>query len=125
MVYKGSMDDLAKYVRERRPTEEDPLLFDREIRLLLNWLDTHKIREREVFEAQEGKEYAAMLQFVEERTGVTDFKVGTELFQKLLQVRQVSSAPSSSAAAAAAAAAAGGGESLRKRRQSIRSSHNP
>lgn len=101
------MDDLAKYVRDHRPTEDDPLLFDREIRLLLNWLDTHKIREREVFEAQEGKEYAAMLQFVEERTGTTDFKVGAELFQTLLAARQVS-LPSSASAAGAAAAAAGG-----------------
>jgi hypothetical protein len=80
------MDDLTKYVRDRRPMEDDPLFFDREIRLLLNWLDTHRIREREVFEAQEGKEYAAMVQFVEERTAVTDFKVDTELFQKLLAV---------------------------------------
>ena len=103
------MDALAKYVRDHRPMEDDPLLFDREIRLLLNWLDTHKIREREVFEAQEGKEYAAMLQFVEERTGNTDFKVGAELFQTLLAVRQVS-LPSSAAAAASAA-----GGSLRKR----------
>lgn len=98
------MEDLAKYVRDRRPTEDDPLFFDRKIRLLLNWLDTHKIRERQVFEAQEGKEYAAMLQFVEERTGVTDFKVDTELFQLLLGVsRGVSSYT-------AAAAAAGGGK---------------
>lgn len=103
------MDDLAKYVRDHRPMEDDPLLFDREIRLLLNWLDTHKIREREVFEAQEGKEYAAMLQFVEERTGTTDFKIGAELFQTLLAARQVS-LPS----AAAAAAAAAGGSLLRK-----------
>lgn len=116
------MDDLAKYVRDRRPTEDDPLLFDREIRLLLNWLDTHKIREREVFEAQEGKEYAAMLQFVEERTGTTDFKVGAELFQKLLAVRQVSppstSTSTSSASAVSSAAAAGaaaGGGSLKRR----------
>ena len=103
------MDDLAKYVRDRRPTEDDPLLFDREIRLLLNWLDTHKIREREVFEAQEGKEYAAMLQFVEERTGSKDFKVGAELFQKLLQVRQVSIPAVSASAVSSSAAAAGGG----------------
>jgi len=107
------MDDLAKYVRDRRPTEDDPMLFDREIRLLLNWLDTHKIREREVFEAQEGKEYAAMLQFVEERTGTTDFKVSAELFQMLLAVRQFS-APSASGVSSAAGAAAAGG-SLRKR----------
>jgi hypothetical protein len=87
------MDDLTKYLRDRRPTEDDPLLFDREIRLLLNWLDTHRIREREVFEAQEGKEYAAMVQFVEERTAVTDFQVDAELFQKLLGV--VTAAPAS------------------------------
>jgi len=109
------MDDLAKYVRDRRPTEDDPLLFDREIRLLLNWLDTHKIREREVFEAQEGKEYAAMLQFVEERTGSKDFKVGAELFQKLLQVRQVS-IPSASAVSSASAAAGGGSASGARKR---------
>ena len=110
------MDDLAKYVRDRRPMEDDPLLFDREIRLLLNWLDTHKIREREVFEAQEGKEYAAMLQFVEERTGSKDFKVGTELFQKLLQVRQVS-IPSASAVSSSAAAAGGSDSVARKNRR--------
>ena len=107
------MDDLAKYVRDRRPTEDDPMLFDREIRLLLNWLDTHKIREREVFEAQEGKEYAAMLQFVEERTGTTDFKVGAELFQMLLAVRQVST-PSASAVSGAGAAAGGGSRQRRR-----------
>jgi hypothetical protein len=102
------MDDLTKYVRDRRPMEDDPLFFDREIRLLLNWLDTHRIREREVFEAQEGKEYAAMVQFVEERTAVTDFKVDTELFQKLLAV--VAAAP----AAPAAPAVVSGGRRRRK-----------
>ena len=110
------MDELAKYVRERRPTEDDPLLFDREIRLLLNWLDTHKIRERQVFEAQEGKEYAAMLQFVEERTGTTDFKVGAELFQMLLAVRQVSTPSSASGVSSAAAAAAAAGGTRRRRK---------
>lgn len=99
------MDDLTKYVRDRRPMEDDPLFFDREIRLLLNWLDTHRIREREVFEAQEGKEYAAMVQFVEERTAVTDFKVDTELFQKLLAVVS---------AAAPAPAVVSGGRRRRK-----------
>jgi len=100
------MDDLTKYVRDRRPMEDDPLFFDREIRLLLNWLDTHRIREREVFEAQEGKEYAAMVQFVEERTAVTDFKVDTELFQKLLAV----------VSAAAPAVVSGGGGARRRRK---------
>ena len=99
------MDDLTKYVRDRRPMEDDPLFFDREIRLLLNWMDTHRIREREVFEAQEGKEYAAMVQFVEERTAVTDFKVDTELFQKLLAV------------AAPAVVSGGGSGGARRRRK--------
>lgn len=96
------MEELVKYVRDHRPMEDDPLLFDREIRLILNWLDTHRVRERAVFEAQEGKEYASMLQFVEERTGTTDFKVDTELFQLLL------GASSASGASSAAGAAAGG-----------------
>jgi hypothetical protein len=112
------MDDLIKYVRDRRPTEEDTLLFDREIRLLLNWLDTHRIREREVFEAQEGKEYAAMLQFVEERTiaertAITPFKVDTELFQKLLAVSAAPAAPSS--ASAGSSSSVGGARSRRRR----------
>ena len=109
------MDDLVKYVRDHRPTSDDPMLFDREIRLLLNWLDTHRIREREVFEAQEGKEYAAMLQFVEQRTGITDFKVDTELFQLLRAVSGASAASASGASSAAAAAAAAGGGSRKRR----------
>lgn len=92
------------------------MLFDREIRLLLNWLDTHRIREREVFEAQEGKEYAAMLQFVEERVGAKDFKVDTELFQLLLAVSSYAAPPSASGVAAASSAAAAGGSRQRKRR---------
>lgn len=106
------MDDLIKYVRDRRPMEDDPLLFDREIRLLLNWLDTHRIREREVFEAQEGKEYAAMIQFVEERTSVADFKVNAELFQKLLAVAV--SAPAVVVSGGVAGGVAVGGHRRRK-----------
>ena len=114
------MEDLVKYVRDRRPKEDDPMLFDREIRLLLNWLDTHRIREREVFEAQEGKEYAAMLQFVEERTGITDFKVDTELFQLLRAVSSYAAPPSASGVlASGAAAAAGGGGSLKQRKRRL------
>ena len=93
------MDDLTKYVRDHRPTEDDPLLFDRQIRLLLNWLDTHRIREREVFEAQEGKEYRAMLEFVEQRTGILEFKVDRELFQLLLSVSSGASASAVSSSA--------------------------
>ena len=80
------MDKLAKYVRENRPAI-DPLEYDRHIRLLLNWLDTHKIREKAVFEAMEGKEYAAMLQFVEERTAKAP-EITEPLFQLLLDARR-------------------------------------
>jgi len=89
------MDALAKYVRQNRPAT-DPLEYDRHIRLLLNWLDTHKIRERAVFEAQEGKEYGAMLQFVEERTARVP-EITEELFQLLLAARRPAvSSPSAS-----------------------------
>ena len=108
------MEKLAKYVRENRPAI-DPLEYDRHIRLLLNWLDTHKIREKAVFEAMEGKEYAAMLQFVEERTGITDFKVDTELFQLLLAVSSYAAPPSASGVASGASSAAGGGSRQKKR----------
>ena len=91
------------------------MLFDREIRLLLNWLDTHRIREREVFEAQEGKEYAAMLQFVEERVGAQDFKVDMELFRLLRAVSSYAAPPSASGVPAS-----GGGGSLRQRKRSPR-----
>jgi hypothetical protein len=110
------MEELVKYVRDHRPMEDDPLLFDREIRLMLNWLDTHRVRERAVFEAQEGKEYIAMLQFVEERTAVTDFKVDTELFQLLLGA----SGPSSASGVASGASSAAGGGSLRQRKRRLR-----
>ena len=80
------MEKLAKYVRENRPAL-DPLEYDRHIRLLLNWLDTHKIRERAVFEAMEGKEYGAMLQFVEERTAKAP-EITEPLFQLLLEARR-------------------------------------
>lgn len=92
------MDKLAKYVRENRPAI-DPLEYDRHIRLLLNWLDTHKIKEKSVFEAMEGKEYGAMLQFVEERTAKAP-EITEPLFQLLLDARRpayVAYAASSSA----------------------------
>lgn len=102
------MDALAKYVRQNRPAI-DPLEYDRHIRLLLNWLDTHKIRERAVFEAREGKEYAAMLQFVEERTARVP-EITDELFQRLLSARRQ---PASSSASLIA-------EGGRRRSQGIR-----
>jgi hypothetical protein len=89
------MDALAKFVRQNRPAT-DPLEYDRQIRLLLNWLDTHKIRERAVFEAQEGREYAAMLQFVEDRTARTPEVTGP-LFQLLLSARRGSASGGSGA----------------------------
>ena len=60
------MENLASYIRNHRP-DDAKLEYDRMIRLILNWLDTHKIKETSVFVEQEGKEYNAMLDFLEER----------------------------------------------------------
>jgi hypothetical protein len=76
------MEKLASYIRNHRPSDM-PLEYDRMIRLTLNWLDTHRIREKSVFLAQEGKEYAAMLHFLEERLGFRP-EIEHELFELLV-----------------------------------------
>jgi hypothetical protein len=57
------------------------------IRLTLNWLDTHKIKEKQVFQEQEGKEYNAMMIFLEERLGERP-TITPELFNLLLAVKE-------------------------------------
>jgi len=50
------LQELEVYTRQNRPvTYADKLVYDRMVRLLLNWLDDHKIKELKVFLAQEGK----------------------------------------------------------------------
>jgi hypothetical protein len=51
------------------------------VRLLLNWLDAHKIKELKVFLAQEGKEYGALIDFLEMTLEVDDIQIAPELFK--------------------------------------------
>lgn len=79
------MEKLASYIRANRPEDDTKLEYDRMIRLALNWLDTHRIKEKSVFQAQEGKEYTNMLNFLEERLG-SRVIIPTELFEILISV---------------------------------------
>ena len=76
------MEKLGSYIRAHRPSDSK-LEYDRMIRLVLNWLDTHKIKERAVFIEQEGKEYNSMLFFLEERLGFRPL-IEKDLFDILL-----------------------------------------
>jgi|UniRef100_A0A6C0AJW6 hypothetical protein len=58
------------------------------VRLLLNWLDDHKIKELKVFLAQEGKEYGALIDFLETTLEVVDVKIDPELFKLAYAARQ-------------------------------------
>lgn len=80
------MDALAQYIRANRPDDRTKLDYDRLIRLSLNWLDTHKIKEKAVFREQEGKEYRAFLGFLEERLG-NEPHIPKDLFALLYAVR--------------------------------------
>ena len=80
------MENLASYVRAHRP-DDDKLAYERMIRLTLNWLDTHKIKEKNVFLNQEGKEYNAMLNFLEDRLGLRPV-IEKELFEILYTIKE-------------------------------------
>ena len=84
------LQELEVYTRQHRPvTYADKLVYDRMVRLLLNWLDDHKIKELKVFLAQEGKEYGALIDFLETTLEVVDVKIEPELFKLAYAVRQV------------------------------------
>ena len=58
-----SFEDMASYLRSIRPPN-DYVTFDRTIRLVLLWFDTHRIREPRVFFELEGKEYEAFANYL-------------------------------------------------------------
>jgi hypothetical protein len=68
MERRKSFEEMAAYIRSIRPSQNF-LEFDRMIRTVLFWLDTHKIRELKVFLAQEGKEYSAFTDYVSSTLG--------------------------------------------------------
>ena len=83
------LQELEVYTRQNRPvTYADKLVYDRMVRLLLNWLDNHKVKELKVFLAQEGKEYGALIDFLETTLEVVDVKIEPELFKLAWAARQ-------------------------------------
>ncbi len=64
----SSFQEMASYLRNLRPPN-DYLLFDRTVRLVLLWFDTHKIREPRVFFELEGKEYQAFVTYLSTTLG--------------------------------------------------------
>lgn len=63
-----SSKSFESYLRNIRPPN-DYVDFDRTIRLVLLWFDTHKIREPRVFFQLEGKEYQAFTTFLKDHLG--------------------------------------------------------
>jgi uncharacterized lipoprotein YmbA len=55
---------------------------------MLYWMDTRKIRELKVFLEQEGKEYAALIQFLEDTLGQENIRLESDLFQLAWAARQ-------------------------------------
>ena len=60
--------EFHSYLRNLRPPN-DYMLFDRTVRLVLLWFDTHKIREPRVFFELEGKEYQAFVNYLTSELG--------------------------------------------------------
>ncbi len=54
---------MATYLRSIRPPN-DYVNFDRLVRLVLFWYDTHRIKEPQVFLEMEGKEYKVFVDYL-------------------------------------------------------------
>ena len=63
MERSKSFDEMATYLRSIRPPN-DYVEFDRLVRLVLFWYDTHRIKEPQVFLEQEGKEYQVFVAYL-------------------------------------------------------------
>jgi hypothetical protein len=63
-----SFAEMATYLRSIRPSN-DYVQFDRIVRLVLFWYDTHRIKEPQVFLEQEGKEYQAFMAYLTSELG--------------------------------------------------------
>ena len=67
MESRKPIERMNSYLRTIRPREF--IEFDRLVRLLLLWFDTHRVREPTVFLAQEGNEYDALVRSLTESLG--------------------------------------------------------
>ena len=59
----NNFDTMASYLRNIRPSN-DYMSFDRMVRAILFWFDTHRIKEPQVFFEHEGKEWMAFLAYL-------------------------------------------------------------
>jgi hypothetical protein len=64
----SKFDEMASYLRNIRPPN-DYMSFDRMVRAILFWFDTHRIKEPQVFFEQEGKEWQAFLAYLTSELG--------------------------------------------------------
>lgn len=55
---------------------------------MLYWMDTRKIREPRVFLEQEGKEYGALINYLEETLGQENIRLEPDLFQLCWSARR-------------------------------------
>jgi hypothetical protein len=75
------MEKLASYVRQNEPLGGEPkLVYNRMVRLMLDWMDSHRPRDLKVFLAQEGKEYPLLLRHLEDKLGLSEVILDRDLF---------------------------------------------
>ena len=80
---------LESYTRQNQPDNfGERLVYYRMVERMLYWMDTRKIRELKVFLEQEGKEYAALIQFLEDTLGQENIRLESDLFQLAWAARQ-------------------------------------
>jgi hypothetical protein len=80
---------LESYTRQNQPDNfGERLVYYRMVERMLYWMDTRKIREPKVFLEQEGKEYAALIQFLEDTLGQENIRLESDLFQLCWAARQ-------------------------------------
>ena len=80
---------LESYTRQNQPDNfGERLLYYRMVERMLYWMDTRRIREPKVFLEQEGKEYAALIQFLEDTLGQENIRLESDLFQLCWAARQ-------------------------------------
>lgn len=69
MDSRKPIERMNSFLRANRPV--DYLEYDRMVRLMLNWIDSHRIRQMDVFLEREGKDYQAFMAFLESELGHT------------------------------------------------------
>jgi hypothetical protein len=80
---------LESYTRQNHPDNfGERLVYYRMVERMLFWMDTRKIREPKVFLEQEGKEYAALIQFLEDTLGQENIRLEADLFHLAWAARQ-------------------------------------